>query len=359
MVLKPINEELQQRHQASNNPPPVTLLYHDDTSTVLPYEDIPWFLNRFQQLGNPVGINLNLQKTQLLTTLTDQSPLPHLTRIQQQCLTETLQLLGPHAEQRNGIRLLGQPIGSPSYVSNFIDQKIHHLETFTTNKLFFRLQDHQTQLALLKHCIVPSIQHLLATHVYHTYNVHTSNELHQWHTETTIRIQGIIHNVFAQITQQQSLPSHALPIIHLPATLGGIGIRDPIATAVPSAITTFTRSLRYAQFGISQGNTSLPIAPIHQFSFHSSKHRQIIEHFGETLLANLPTTNNKPPDIQTFIQHTQLTGIQKHLYQLHQQQTKQALYDSAPLDLVTILPSLLSPLTSIPLLSLSRRIPTN
>jgi hypothetical protein len=359
MVLQPINEELQQRHHASNIPPPVTLSYHDDTSIVLPYEDIPWFLHRFQQLGNPIGIQLNLQKTQILTTLTDQSPLPHLTPIQQQCLTDTFQLLGPNAEQRHGIRLLGQPISSPFFVSNFINSKVHQLDTFIASKLFYRLRDHQTQLALLKHCIVPSIQHLLATHVYHTYHGLTSNNLHQWHTETTLRLQGIIHNVFAQITQQQSLPSHALPIIHLPAILGGIGIRDPIATAVPSAITTFTRSLRYAQFGITHGNTSLPTAPIHQFSFQSSNHRQIIEHFGETLLAKLPTTDTKPSDIQTFIQHTKLTGIQKHLYQLHQQQIKQALTDSAPLDLAAIIPSLLSPLTSIPLLSITRRIPTN
>jgi hypothetical protein len=33
------------------------------------------------------------------------------------------------------------------------------------------LNDHQTQLALLKHCVIPLIQHLLATHVYHTYTV--------------------------------------------------------------------------------------------------------------------------------------------------------------------------------------------
>jgi hypothetical protein len=101
------------------------------------------------------------------------------------------------------------------------------------------------------------------------------------------------------------------------------------------------------------------MAPIHQLSFQSSKHRQIIKHFSKTLLANLPVKDDKPSDIQTFIQQTQLSGIQKHLYLLHQRQVKQDLTDSAPLDLQNLLPSLLSPLTSIPLLSLTRRIPTN
>jgi hypothetical protein len=180
-------------------------------SIVLPYEDLTWFIDRFQQLGEPIGIKLNLQKTQLLTTLTDQSPLPHLSLSQQQHLLNTLHKLGPNAEQRNGIRLLGQPIGSTAFALDYINQKVHHLETFTSTKLFYRLHDHQTQLALLKHCIVPSIQHLLATHVYHTYSALSTNDLHQWHTETTTRLRTIIHNVFAQITKQQTLPTHAFP----------------------------------------------------------------------------------------------------------------------------------------------------
>jgi hypothetical protein len=356
MVLQPINHELQQRHFQSIIPPPATLSYHDDTSIVLPYTDIPWFLTRFQELGNPLGIQLNLQKTQILTTLTEESPLPYLHPSQQQALLDTLQILGSNAEQRHGIRLLGQPIGSAYYAETYLNQKIDQIHNLTSQKLFYRLNDHQTQTALIKHCIIPSIQHLLATHVYHTFNTESHDDLHQWHTDSTIQLRMIIHNTFAKLTNQMTLPPHAIPIIHLPATLGGIGIRDPIATAVPSALTTFSRSLRYAHFGIS--NTR-PIAKIHQYSFQFSKHQKILDHFSTNLLSKLPETPTTPKTIQDFIQHAQLKGVQQQLYLKHQQSVRKLLYDTTPADIADLLPSLLSPLTSIPLLSLTRRITTN
>jgi hypothetical protein len=75
------------------------------------------------------------------------------------------------------------------------------------------------------------------------------------------------------------------------------------------------------------------MAPIHQFSFQSSNHQRILEHFSEALLSNLPSHVTKPTDINAFIQQTPLPGIQKHLYQNHQQQVKHDLHESAPFDL--------------------------
>lgn len=76
LVLQPINEQMEQRILARDPTahPPRTLSYHDDTSAIVPYPDIKWFLDTFQQLGNPLGISLNLHKTQILTTLSDQHP---------------------------------------------------------------------------------------------------------------------------------------------------------------------------------------------------------------------------------------------------------------------------------------------
>jgi hypothetical protein len=136
MVLQPINHELQQCYFQSIIPPPATLSYHDDTSIVLPYTDITWLLTRFQELGNPLGIQLNLQKTHILTTLTEESPLPYLhPPSQQQALLKTLQILGPNAEQRHGIRLLGQPIGSAYYAETYLNQKINQIHNLTSQKI--------------------------------------------------------------------------------------------------------------------------------------------------------------------------------------------------------------------------------
>jgi hypothetical protein len=45
-VLQPLNQQLQQRirQRSPTAIPPTTLSYHDDTSIVLPYPDLDWFI---------------------------------------------------------------------------------------------------------------------------------------------------------------------------------------------------------------------------------------------------------------------------------------------------------------------------
>jgi hypothetical protein len=224
LVLQPLNAQLQERTR-NRNPsdiPPSTLSYHDDTSIVIPYPDINWFLSTFQQLGAPLGIHLNLSKTQLLTSLTPNTP--QLSDTDQQHLIQALERLGQSTAHHEGLRLLGQPIGSVAFANQYIaDQatKLHHI---VTQQLFHRLHDHQTQLAILKHCAIPSIMHLLATHLFHTHSSNMSTDISQFDSETTLAIRITIHHAIATLTQQNTLPYHAIPIIHLPATLGGLGI---------------------------------------------------------------------------------------------------------------------------------------
>jgi hypothetical protein len=360
-VLQPLNQQLQarvrQRHKSQ--PPPVTLSYHDDTSIVLPYEDIPWFITTFQTLGNPVGIRLNLIKTQILTSLSDESPMKHLNSAQQEALSQALSMLGPKAEQRQGIRLLGQPIGSQAFANTFIQDRISTIHDTINTKLFHRIHDSQTQLAMLKNCIIPSVQHLLATHVYHTFTPNSPQDLHQWHSSTTLQLRITIQNTVASLTQCDLLPFHTTWIIHLPALLGGLGIRDPTATAIPAALTTFTRSIRYAIHGIPCNGQPIPMPPIHNHCFQNTAHKPILSHYGQELLPRLPQQPYAWKTIEHFVKDAPLHGIQKHLYHQHQLEVKKHLPMHFPPDMAQLLPSLISPLTSIPLLSLSRRIVAN
>jgi hypothetical protein len=101
-VLQPLNQQLQQRIRLRSPTaiPPTTLSYHDDTSIVLPYPDLEWFITQFQALGNPLGICLNLSKTQLLTSLT--SDPPTLSTEDQHHRLHFLQLLGTKVEHYQG-----------------------------------------------------------------------------------------------------------------------------------------------------------------------------------------------------------------------------------------------------------------
>jgi hypothetical protein len=310
-VLQSINQQLHTRvtERSPTEFPPSTLSYHDDTSIVLPYLDIDWFLDTFQQLGNPLGIRLNLSKTQLLTSTTTQPP--RLSTHDHHNLHNVLLRLGPHIEYHDGLQLLGQPVGSASYATTFLHEQVTQLRHHITTKLLHRIHDLQTQFAILKHCAVPSIVHLLATHLYHHFDPAMDTHTFHWNSDLTLDIRLAIHHTIATITQQKSLPFHTTPIIHLPATLGGLGIRDPIAATIPSYITSTTRSLRYATHGIHIHNNTHTLPPIHAHVLMLDRHHNILTHYSTHFLPILPSIKNTTPTtLSQFIADTPLPGLQ-------------------------------------------------
>jgi hypothetical protein len=68
ILLRKINNELQEQHtpDTTEAPAPHTTSFVDDTNLFLPSEKVEWFTSRFAELGKPLGIKLNLQKTKLL-----------------------------------------------------------------------------------------------------------------------------------------------------------------------------------------------------------------------------------------------------------------------------------------------------
>jgi hypothetical protein len=94
--------------------------------------------------------------------------------------------------------------------------------------------------------------HLLATHLFHTHTSNMSHDISQLDSEVTKAIRITIHHAIATLTQQNTLPYHAIPIIHLLATLGGLGIATrPYNYSNPSLVhhhrDTFT-SVRYSWY---------------------------------------------------------------------------------------------------------------
>jgi hypothetical protein len=161
-----------------------------------------------------------------------------------------------------------------------------------------------------------------------------------------------------------TLPQHTFPLLHLPATLGGLGLRDPTVATIPAYITMATRSIRYAEHGILLHNTSTTaIAPVHKHVLTQDRYYQILQHYAPSFLPLVPhpqTSVSHPPlSLSRFLQNTDLHGLQRHLYHHHQTLIHQTITDHTPAHMTAILLSLLSPLTSIPLTSMSRRIPTN
>ena len=77
-----------------------TTSHVDDTKALLPHRDLSWFLSRFAELGKPLGIFLDLRKTQMLTSATSASPIfdHNASPEDASCLCTALAVLGPNYE---------------------------------------------------------------------------------------------------------------------------------------------------------------------------------------------------------------------------------------------------------------------
>jgi hypothetical protein len=86
----------------------------------------------------------------------------------------------------------------------------------------------------------------------------------------------------------------------------------------------------------------------------------MLQHYAPSFLPTLQThLKTTTLSLEHFIQHSPLHGIQKVLYHEHQHTVRRTFSQYAPAAIMPILDSLLSPLTSIPIASMSRRTTTN
>jgi hypothetical protein len=114
MLLKNINDELQDLHNFNTSTPtPHTSSFIHDTNLFIPVDDVEWFIAQFEELRRPLGIKLNKQKTKVLI-----GPDTHLNNKHKQIIQKLSKTLKPTNILHNGCILLGQAIGTHSYIEN-------------------------------------------------------------------------------------------------------------------------------------------------------------------------------------------------------------------------------------------------
>eukprot|EP00978_Attheya_sp_CCMP212_P033644 scaffold136786_cov30-Attheya_sp.AAC.1 len=84
----------------------------DDGQVVLPYSNLRFFLDRFTALGPSYGLNLEKDKTVILTSTSGISPTPLLSSSDQQAdLIYSIQTYATNKQENlHGIDVLGYPI---------------------------------------------------------------------------------------------------------------------------------------------------------------------------------------------------------------------------------------------------------
>ena len=362
-LLRKINKELISRQQTSDIPAPHTSSFIDDTNLFLTLEDVEWFIDRFNELGKPLGIKLNRQKTQLLT-----GPLTYLSTEQKHILTHISTILQPENILTEGCKLLGQAIGTHTYVTNYMEQQATKYRT-TVSRITTRLLDRQTMSSIYRYCAQPAIAHLIGTDILNTY--HNGNPMPGNPTKWTTPFLDAITTTdsfflrFITDTNATHLPPHATLIATIPAKSGGLGYRHHKRGALGSFAVPLARTINYALNGLQIGpdpDTRTKLAADHRYVFETLtaptasnnpwQHIDTLAHIIDTCIATNTTTTTPYANISR-------PKTQRHFYQTMTTEELTTQIPLLPKDISVFLPSLLSPLTSIALHNLPRSEPSN
>ncbi len=221
-VLQECHETLVMLHP-SNLPP--QLAFVDDITSILHPTDVA-----FQQAGAIIGATLNLKKTTLLSTLDPSFPNTHPS------LPKALAVLSPTSHLLHGTQLLGTPIGSPPFITSFLEDAANTFcqQVYCIMKGANSLQEAQFQL--YHFCAQSTLPHLLSTDFLlactarpaDTPPSYPSFQLHlpiYSHLQATTSL--FLAHLFHPLLLGSLTPSSASwQIAHLPTSIGGLGLMD-------------------------------------------------------------------------------------------------------------------------------------
>ena len=272
-ILRKVHRDLMLKavkRMADNNPHDdgmggiaIIMAYVDDTNILIPLEDVEDFMESFDKNGGELGARLNLDKTKILTSTSNAQSI--VTRLGNSCLTterETAESLSrvflKYIEERNGLRLLGVPIGSSEFCSEFI-KSIMEKAVKNSQALIDGLDSDQTILQLFKTCTAHKMTHLFAADVLTSDFSDLPVSWNLWHSDMADAFTAMVENVLAKLTKRESVPSHSLLISSMSTNNGGLGIQHPCSTAIPAFVLSTRRVIQYATNGIWISNTLPPV----------------------------------------------------------------------------------------------------
>jgi len=358
--------------------------YIDDTTASVGYEDLKKFLDKFRELGTPLGCILKLKKCKIMTSTNGSSPINKLHQQHQQDPRYALNTYcGGQTEGEiiTGTRILGTPIGNPQYVQHYQNKKIQKLR-HAIDSIHTLVPDPHISITLFKFSLQLYVTHLLPTDILHNNN--TTSEYKQYSTQFTKTINEITKHFISTITSNQDepkttpLPHHSWQISTTPSGLGGLGFHDIEARAIRTFTTPLANSIRTTKYGLipqkinvketllQDINIKLPhhITSTFKGWKQSSlnvfqKYRTLTNQYIEGTTSS-DSKNPQPFTLQTYTLQAPLNSttrkIQKEIC-LHRLKKT---WPNLPLDIKRQFPSTLSTFTSIPLVGQSTRIdPTN
>ena len=212
---------------------------------------------------------INPHKSRILTSCNNTSILPLLHNSNPTLADELTNAINTYStithdntstgvELTDGFRLLGTPVGSPSFADNFYQEQLSTAFKLTT--LNSNITDLQTRLKLFSTCILQKLPHLLCSDAMH--HLPLDFDPTQWPTYAgplSIGIHNLIDDFLQQLLQNAPLPDHAKYISHLPITHGGLGLLFPRHRTTSDYTITTTVAIRNANEGFKLNKDVTPV----------------------------------------------------------------------------------------------------
>ena len=93
------------------------LAFVDDLNAVVPHGDVIFYCDTFKKLANELGLRIREDKSIILTSTNNTSPIKHLPSKIQQTPKECLNKYTKEKKTTEGITILGFPIGSNELIN--------------------------------------------------------------------------------------------------------------------------------------------------------------------------------------------------------------------------------------------------
>ena len=329
-ILQQINKELMERaeHRCKSGNPlddgmggsPLIMAYVDDTNCLLPIEDVHYFLQRFKEIGIPLGAEMNTDKTRIMTTISGQSILPTLIDSNlsigldlQQAITEYSTKNGEMYEETKGLRILGSPIGSIDFQKSFITDYMSKIKA-DTSKLLAGLEDDQTILQLYRQCTSQRLNHLFPSDIYaHEAETECEGGMWQfWDSKTTRDFDNNNQHIIKAITNKTHLAYHSKILMNIGTKMGGIGINTPRNRAIPASILATKGTLNTIYNGVylskHRERVMLPDSITSLYKDRENNPSTTFQIFNKyaPAIAQICTGDGSPAGITRFISNTSM-----------------------------------------------------
>ncbi|KAL7532099.1 hypothetical protein ACHAWF_004011 [Thalassiosira exigua] len=300
--------------------------YVDDTGAAVPLEDLRFFLEEFTRLASPLGLRLNRSKTLVLLSTSGDSAIPAIRQERGDAFADDIADIidefsqakqQPDGSYRggkevvSGLRLLGQPVGSSDFATEFNARQIEANKA-DAETLLRTVPDRHTALRLFTQCTLHRLPHLLGSEVLYAHDPTARQQWDAWISPLSKSIDAMAEGFIAKLTGRSSIPADSLLIAYITIAQGGLGFMDPFTRAVPDFVLTMSRAARYAEHGVRLGrgedNVCLPDSFTRLFSLSHNRNSRILNSFYSLLgdVGGLATTKECPDTLDYFLRRGSL-----------------------------------------------------